>query len=550
MEASSQPQISSILNELPSLRIFLPMEPLRPLGKSDWEIDGEAKGSLSLESFEQVSTKEYRLALAGKAEEGLLRIKLKRTTFLGRFGQEEREFIFSYVIDQGAPTVTLNFKEGDFPVFLDDGFLDLTFSEPVEGASLKSNYSFSAPVSSDVTIINVLSLSSKSYRLVLSGKPQRSFDRLQFSISNIKDFAGRELQNKAFNYFQPKVNILPSLNVARCYPRLVTLSDGKVMIIGGIIPDSSPQDTLSSIEIFDPATNQFTVFPQVLNQKRSDFTANRLSDGRIIVVAGLLGPGSNLANYLSDFELIDPSGTVAPVRRMLPAQVRAGHKSAWAGDGFLYILGGRGHPSAANSLAYLDRVDRFDPSTNDFVNVKKIAIGRDGLEVGTDSKGRILVTLGIRSQSFHSNSFEYYDSSSVTASTEHPVLLANTRRFHSLLRDGADQFYVLGGGNLDKITAIERINADGSNTYLANFTEQRYFAGFSFWNQNQILAIGGNTDSGFASSIESLNLSNSKVYTVGTLPYRSSCTTVHTLGNRDILILTGNQPAQRLQIAQ
>ncbi|MDZ4727553.1 MAG: kelch repeat-containing protein [Leptospira sp.] len=546
---SSTPEVESVLTNFTELKIKFPYPIVSIMTRNDFTIEGEAKGSLEIIEFNEQSKKDITLVFKGEPEEGEFFLLISDHKYMGKFGEENKSFRLRYVISRKSPTATLNFNDGDFPSFLDDGFLDIKFSEPVNGASIKENYSFSEPMANEVAIINVLSLSANEYRLVLSGKPYLSYTKISLTLTNITDKAGETLSKKTYDYYQPMIKSLGNLNTNRCYPRLVTLNNGNIMIIGGIEPNSNPAVTISSIEVFNPSTNQFSNYAFSLNQSRSDFTANLLSNGKVIVVAGLKGPSSNLTNFLSDFEILDPEEIQSPVTGTLPAQVRYGHKSAFGVDGNLYILGGRGTPAAGNSLAYLSRVDRYLLASNTFENVRNLASGRDGLDVVAGVNGKILVTGGILSQSFHANTFEWYDPTIAVGTNESSTLL-NTRRLHTVLKYGENEYYILGGGNLDKITAIEKIAKDGSVSLVGNFSEQRYLAGFSFWNDKHILAIGGNTDGGNSYSLESLNLMNNRIYTVGALNYRSTCTSIHQISKTDILVITGENPVQRIKISE
>jgi hypothetical protein len=537
---SSSPQNSSVVTELNSLKIYFPYPLVKAITKTNITLDGDGKGSLSISNFSMQNAKEGAIEFNGVPIDGEVRFQISDVLIQGKFGEETVSYNLRYVINKTRPTVSLNFVDGDFPSFIDDGFLDLNFSEEVSGALKIENYTFSEPLASDVTIINVLSLGVNNYRLVLSGKPYRSFTSFTLTLSGIKDLANESLTKTSFTYFQPTFKTVGNFITARCYPQLVKNANGKILMIGGMDTSSNP---LSSIEIFDPTTNVISAYPYNMNQPRSDFTANLLPNGKIIVVAGR----KTSSLYLSDYELLDPDGISSPTTGSLPAQVRYGHRAVLAEDGYLYVLGGRGVAPAANPLAYLPRVDRYNVTTNAFENVRDMASGRDGLAAGLDASGKVIVSGGILSQSFHANTFEIYDPLLATGVNSSTTLF-NTRRNHSMLRGPSGEQYILGGGNLDKITAIEKISNSGSVSVLGNFTEQRYFGGFSFWNQNSILAIGGSTDGGLAYSVESLNISNSKIYTIGSLPFRGSCTTVFPISNTDLLILTGDNPIQRLKL--
>lgn len=538
--ARSTPENGSVVSDFKILQIRFPYPLQDSISPSSIILNGEGIGSLKIEEIVQSNSKEIEIRFTGSISEGEILILIPNLKIIGRFGEESVSYSFNFIGNQFSPSIAIDFVDGDFALFLDDGFLDLTFSEPMKGALLKSNYIFSEPLASEVTIINILTLGNNKYRLVLSGKPQKANSGFSLSLNNIKDSADQTLLKSSFNYYLPNFKVLRKLITPRCSPQVVRLSSGKIMIIGGIDMSSN---RLASIEIFDPDTNEVIAYPFSMKQQRSDFTADLLPNGKVIVTAGL----RTSSVFLSDYELIDSEGLTEPITGLLPAQARYGHKSVISQDGILYLLGGRGVASSANPLAYLNRVDRYLYKSNTFENVRNLAVGRDGLAAHITSLGQVIVTGGIIRQSFHTNTFEIYDPNVAVGSNASNTLF-NTRRNHTMLRGNSGDFYILGGGNLDKITAIEKISATGEVSLVGNFSEQRYFGGFVFWNDRFILAIGGETDGGLAYSVETINLLNGKVYSLASLPFRGSCTTAFAISSKDILILTGDNPIQRLKL--
>ncbi len=116
-----------------------------------------------------------------------------------------------------------------------------------------------------------------------------------------------------------------TLNFARQNHTATLLSDGRVLIAGGT--DGSGR--LNSAEIFDPTAAGGTgLFLNTgwLSAQREMHTANRLADGKVLVVGGINGasPLDRPVNTVAQVEIFDPSLTLIPVAPVRIAPVSAG----------------------------------------------------------------------------------------------------------------------------------------------------------------------------------------------------------------------------------
>lgn len=87
-------------------------------------------------------------------------------------------------------------------------------------------------------------------------------------------------------------SITASMPTGRDYAGAVTLSDGRVLVVGGIAP-TSPADYLATAQIYDPRSQVWTTVAS-MNFAREGPTLLLLHDGRVLVSGGI-GPtaGSN-----------------------------------------------------------------------------------------------------------------------------------------------------------------------------------------------------------------------------------------------------------------
>jgi hypothetical protein len=125
------------------------------------------------------------------------------------------------------------------------------------------------------------------------------------------------------------------------------LSDGRVLVIGGRDQNSS----LTSTEIYNPLTATFTAGPS-LTTPRSGHTATLLSDGKILVAGGDASGSAELYNPATEsFSLI--AGSMNTARKF--------HSAILTSSGQVLIVGG---VNAQNVV--LNTAEVFDPASQSF----------------------------------------------------------------------------------------------------------------------------------------------------------------------------------------
>ena len=187
------------------------------------------------------------------------------------------------------------------------------------------------------------------------------------------------------------------MNVARSRHVAVLLANGRVLVVGGA---DGAQAALASVEIYDPAANQWTVFGSLL-EPRAGATAVLLADGRVLVAGGDDGTVPS-----STAELLNPdTGEQAPAGAM--SARRTGHAAAILGDGRVLIAGGFDGTSPVTSA------DVFDPATGAITPTGNLTVARAGLTATTLMDGRVLV-VGGSNGSADLASAEQYDATAGT----------------------------------------------------------------------------------------------------------------------------------------
>jgi hypothetical protein len=127
------------------------------------------------------------------------------------------------------------------------------------------------------------------------------------------------------------------------------MHDGRVMVGAG-------DGGQTACEIFDPMQNKFFMAPP-LNQGRSMLTAHVLPDGRIMVIGGASMSAGAVDVPLSSIELYDPATnkwTVAPYKLSVG---RCWHASALVSDGTILVMGGYATDKSCTPINTVDQVD-------------------------------------------------------------------------------------------------------------------------------------------------------------------------------------------------
>ena len=112
--------------------------------------------------------------------------------------------------------------------------------------------------------------------------------------TNVNSQSNAELYDPATNTW----TVAASMNNARQGATATLLNNGQVLVAGGNIASM----TLSSTELYDPTTNTWTVTAS-MNQGRSFLGATLLNNGRVFVAGGFSSNGG----HVFPAELYDPT---------------------------------------------------------------------------------------------------------------------------------------------------------------------------------------------------------------------------------------------------
>jgi len=164
------------------------------------------------------------------------------------------------------------------------------------------------------------------------------------------------------NLFDPatgKISRTGSMTIVRSDFTAVKLADGRVLVAGGET-GSDLNSVTSKAEIFDPATGKFTATGS-LRKARYSAGGTLLPGGKVLIVGGTDAD----ENSLSSAELFDPrTGKFSLTGSM--AKARGNHED-WAPlavplpDGRVVVMGGED-----DDLNFVSTVEIYDPATGKF----------------------------------------------------------------------------------------------------------------------------------------------------------------------------------------
>jgi hypothetical protein len=193
--------------------------------------------------------------------------------------------------------------------------------------------------------------------------------------------ASAEVYNPATNQWSV---VAPMTAGARSHTTASLLNDGRVLVAGGL--GEGAQQMLDTAQVYDPVTNQWSDAAP-LNVGRFSHTATVLpnNNGTVLVVGG---QGGGVA--LTSAEIYDPVANLwIPAASM--AQLRQDHTASLVlSSNQVVVVGGR-LPVGVNALS---SSEMYDIGTNTWVSLGNLLFPRRGHTATTLQNGRVLVAGG------------------------------------------------------------------------------------------------------------------------------------------------------------
>ena len=185
-----------------------------------------------------------------------------------------------------------------------------------------------------------------------------------------------------------------SMSIERTRHTATLLTDGRVLVIGGrdaelCSPDwAPPEATLSSAELYDPATGTFGVTGSMPDTGVLLNSATRLPDGNVLVVVGTEGwEGQKNVIYDVGSGSFEPVGDMDSFRGNHAAVALRSNQSC---DGPIMVIGGSRGP-----ISSLSSVELYDLEWGRFYSTADLPEARAGGHAATLlDDGRVLVAGG------------------------------------------------------------------------------------------------------------------------------------------------------------
>lgn len=245
---------------------------------------------------------------------------------------------------------------------------------------------------------------------------------------NVNDYATAELYDPATNQW----TFTGSLNTARRYPIQVELANGEVLVADGSHGLPTCTRYLSSAELYNPATGQWTYTGSTL-VPHEGANGILLADGRVLLAGGHNGGSAGSCTDASpvDTETYDPSTGQWSYAGNLPHGWENG-AMVLLPDGRVLMVDGNETGSGPFAEAVI-----FNPATNQWTEAAQPILPRTGAAATLLPDGDVLVSQGGQLQS------EIYDPAANTWSLDATALDANYGGHTFLLPDG--QVLLAGG---------------------------------------------------------------------------------------------------------
>jgi WD40 repeat protein len=266
-----------------------------------------------------------------------------------------------------------------------------------------------------------------------------------------------------------------SLISKRALHTATLLGNGKVLVAGG--NDGSPNNIISSSELYDPATGTWSA-TAAMSAPRQYHTATLLPNGKVLV-AGSGNPG-NVGS--ASVELYDPAnGTWSPTGPMVAARYE--HTATLLGNGKVLVTGGK------DGSRYLNSAELYDPATGIWTLTGSMVDTRFTHTATLLANGKVLVAGGSDPRLTGPRATaELYDPSTGTWTATGSMGLKHALHTATLLSNGK----VLVAGGSDPIATTETYDpATGTWTVTGSLNTARHQHTATLLGNGQVLVAGG-----------------------------------------------------------
>jgi len=267
---------------------------------------------------------------------------------------------------------------------------------------------------------------------------------------------------------------------------------------------------------------------------RSDYSANILNDGKILVSGGM-GQGQNGLVFLSSAEIYDPVTRIWRSTGSLNIP-RYTNATITLGDGRVMVFGGFVGPSAQNPTGLTETCEIWDPITEKWTFGKSMSFKRSRHTATTLKDGRIFICGGgATATMFNSTPCEIFDPKTNTWTIAAGMQDEKSNHTASLLLNGN----VLVAGGLDKLSELYNPATDKWTSLDPMFKSRTYRATATLLTNGNVLIVSGESGSFYPATFEVFESNTNKWTSCSDLNFPRYAQTLVILQSGKVLI-TGN----------
>ncbi|MEO6723746.1 MAG: kelch repeat-containing protein, partial [Blastocatellia bacterium] len=190
-------------------------------------------------------------------------------------------------------------------------------------------------------------------------------------------------------------NFTGTMTLARFNHTATLLPSGRVLVIGGSSTGAANSElgtnASSTVEVFDPATNQWTRLTP-MKASRQQHTATLLPNGIVLVAGGILTSTSQTAILTA--ELYNPATTESILTGSMNV-ARFNHSASLLAGGKVLVMGGP-HGTAFTAVNYTGSAETYDPATGVWTKTSVDPPFRRRHSANVLPNGKVLLAGGFR----------------------------------------------------------------------------------------------------------------------------------------------------------
>ncbi len=266
-----------------------------------------------------------------------------------------------------------------------------------------------------------------------------------------------------------------SLSTARSNHTATLLNNGTVLIVGGAGCCDTHSQSLASAELYNPATGNFSYTTGSLNTARDRHTATLLNNGMVLITSG-----EDNGEDLASAELYDPAtGTFTPTGSMNTARQEA--MATLLNDGMVLVAGGETFWTGG----FIASAELYNPATGTFTyTTGNMNSGRAEFTATLLNNGMVLMAGGF----WDNNSAELYDPASGTFTPTGSMNTSREEQRATLLNNGM----VLVAGGYTALASAELYDpVAASFSYTDSMNTSRALQSSTLLNNGMVLVAGG-----------------------------------------------------------